>query len=277
MIAWLALLELGIGTRAWCACLQRGCRLVAFCLLIASPAIAALPTPWSAQPRWERPVLFGGGTSTVEIIFRNQSDTQSTVRVGCRWLRVAGSIAAPLPYKETWWTIGGDAGAALLESFPLTVPSVESPTPHLLQWFDESGRVLGTIPVSIIPTTLLAGMDFSIWTNSAAANPKARLDEEDSKEFRLGSKRIRLVPQGVSKTEFESARSYASAGGIVLELAGATVPACWIQTLQCGLWIRLPILRPDQLNQDPAMQLVLMEAIDSWNRRFRSPDCATAW
>lgn len=277
MIARFALLETGVATRARCTWLQRGFCFVALCLILGNPTTAAHPSRWIAQPRAERTVLFGGGTSKVEIIFRNQSDAPSSVRVGCRWLRVAGSIAAPLPNKDTWWTIRGEAGAALLETIPLAVPSVETPAPHLLQWFDESGHVLGTIPVAVLPTTLFSGLDSHAPTNSEATTPATHSPTEGPHSGGHRLNRFRFVTPGASKAEMESARTYASTGGIVLELAGATIPACWIQTLQCGLWVFIPISKPEQLAQDPLLQLVLMEAIDTWNRRLRPHECATLW
>lgn len=257
----------GNGTFSGIDCLKRlwpwRVGFIAICLWIGSPAVAAQPKEWSAELRTEHTVLFGGGTSQVEIIFRNRSGTSSSLRVGSRWLRTVGNIAAPLPNTATWRTIRADAGVALVETIPLRVPSVRTPATHLLQCHDAAGLVLGTFPVWIIPTGLFAvtTLDGQRESNTPGTEPH-------------GLNRFRWIRPQTTESEKKTAKAYASAGGIVLELAGAAVGGGWVRTLDCGLWISLPRSEPAQLTHDAALQLFLFQAMEGWHKGLRSIDCA---
>lgn len=246
---------------------------VAICLWIGSPAVAAQPKEWSAELRTEHTVLFGGGTSQVEIIFRNRSSTSSSLRVGSRWLRTVGNIAAPLPDTATWRTIRADAGVSLVETISLRVPSVRTPATHLLQCHDAAGRVLGIFPVSIIPAGL-----FAVTTGEAQGHSDNSTLEGQRESITPGTElhglnRFRWIRPQATESEKESAKAYASAGGIVLELAGAAARCGWVRTLDCGLWISLPLSEPAQLTNDAALQLSLFQAMEGWHQGIRSLDC----
>ena len=105
-------------------------------------------------PASEPSRVFGGGTRSVPVVWRNPGDRAASVALSTR-LYQATSATAALLSETPWKELNILPGQTVLESVTLDVPAVKAETRFLVQWLQNSNSLLGITEVWAYPTNIL--------------------------------------------------------------------------------------------------------------------------
>ena len=138
-------------------------------MLLAAALPAVEPQP-RVVPDAEPQYVFGGGARSVPVVwnYRGSHSIRSAVHV--RLSQLSSATVAPWD-GFLWKQFQALPGQTVLETAALDFPSVKAPALFLVQWFDDSQRVLGNTQVWVYPTNLLRDLG-----TLAGKHPLAVLD-----------------------------------------------------------------------------------------------------
>jgi len=101
------------------------------------------------------PLLFGGGTRSLEIAFENTTAKPIETDVRTRLFQVAQGTTIPLGDIRAWKKLQVGGRQTVIEPTPVELPDVRSESRFLLQWIDAEAKVLGSIQMFAYPTNVL--------------------------------------------------------------------------------------------------------------------------
>ncbi len=118
--------------------------------LVATSALAALEVlpPSHAQS------VFGGARRAITVAWRNRGDQPVDCSLHARIVQATSATAAPV-FEAPWKTLRVLAGQTITETATFNFPEVRGETRFIVEWLDETNRVLGTSDVFVFPTNLL--------------------------------------------------------------------------------------------------------------------------
>ena len=119
--------------------------------VIAGAAQAQLQLLPDSQPQ----AVFGGGTRTLELRWRNAGDETTSADISARMFQASSATVVPLG-RWPWKNMTVQLGQTVLQTATLDFPAVRAETPFLIQWLDGTNTVLGKTEVRVFPTNLLA-------------------------------------------------------------------------------------------------------------------------
>lgn len=121
--------------------------------------ITCWPCLASAQlqllPDTEPQVVFGPGVRTVHLVWRNSGPVMISIPVRMQVYQASSSIAAAWNQAQDWKQLRILPRQTILENAPLTVPAVKSETRFIVQWLDETEKVVGHTDLMVYPTNIL--------------------------------------------------------------------------------------------------------------------------
>lgn len=106
-------------------------------------------------PAGEPARVFGGGSSSFAAVWKNTGKTAIAVDVRLRLFQTSSATAVQLE-EQPWKKFQVLPGQTVIESASLDFPTVRAETKFLVQWLENTNRVLGTTEVLVYPTNLLA-------------------------------------------------------------------------------------------------------------------------
>jgi hypothetical protein len=106
-------------------------------------------------PDARSPMVFGGGSREIGIRWHNPGNKIVSTEVHSRIFQTSSATAVLLS-DTPWNEIEILPQQTVLESAILDFPAVKAETKFLVQWLENSNRVIGTTEVWIYPTNLLA-------------------------------------------------------------------------------------------------------------------------
>lgn len=98
--------------------------------------------------------VFGGAPSSIRIAFSNSSDQDFNAEIRTRIYQTSSATAVPVN-EAAWKTLRVLPQQTVLESARLEFPAVKAETKFLVQWLENTNRVIGTTEVWVYPTNLL--------------------------------------------------------------------------------------------------------------------------
>jgi len=120
-------------------------------------------------------MFFGGNAHLISAIWNNPSSHTMKVRLQTRLSQAASTVTAPVSgavLKE----LTVFPGQTVVENTLVEFPPVRSKTAFVIQWLEDSSRVLGTTTVLIYPTNLLHALQaFVVETNFGVLDPDDKL------------------------------------------------------------------------------------------------------
>jgi len=122
-----------------------------FAMLLAGATPAALQLAPGDKPA----NIFGGKKSNVSVMFLNFTDQDFSAEIRTRIYQTS-SATAVLVSEAVWKSLRVLPQQTVLESARLDFPVVKVETKFLVQWLENSNRVIGTTEVWVYPTNLLA-------------------------------------------------------------------------------------------------------------------------
>ena len=131
---------------------SQGCVLSAIGILCCWNACAELKI---VPLRSKMPLLFGGGTRSLEIAFENTTAKPIETDVRTRLFQVAQGTTIPLGDIRAWKKLQVGGRQTVIEPTPVELPDVRSESRFLLQWIDAEAKVLGSIQMFAYPTNVL--------------------------------------------------------------------------------------------------------------------------
>ena len=99
-------------------------------------------------------LVFGGGSSRIQTIFRNRTEHQVKLALSSRLYQASSSTLAPIEESKPLRTITVEGGQAIIETIGVKLPAVRSETTFILQWHNEESK-LGRTVIHVFPTNLL--------------------------------------------------------------------------------------------------------------------------
>jgi len=99
--------------------------------------------------------VFGGEPSSISVTFSNSSDQDFSAKIRTRIYQTS-SATAVLVSESAWKTLRVLPQQTVLESARLDFPAVKAETKFVVQWLENTNRVIGTTEVWVYPTNLLA-------------------------------------------------------------------------------------------------------------------------
>ena len=106
--------------------------------------------------RSKMPLLFGGGTRSLEATFENHTAKPIEVAVRTRLFQVAQNTTVPIGNTREWKTLQVAERQTIIESVPVELPDIRTETRFVLQWIDANEKLLGSILMFAYPTNLLS-------------------------------------------------------------------------------------------------------------------------
>jgi hypothetical protein len=99
--------------------------------------------------------VFAGGARRLSVVWQNTGD--STVASGLRIRLLQTSSATAVTLGEwPWKPLQVLPGQTVLDYATLDVPAVQAETRFLVQWLENTNRILGTTELMVYPTNLLS-------------------------------------------------------------------------------------------------------------------------
>jgi hypothetical protein len=102
----------------------------------------------------QHPAVFGGIPQNITVRLHNAAPATIEANLRARLYQASSATAAPLATLD-WKTLRVLPGQTVLDSVTLTLPQVRAESRFLVQWLDETNRVLGVTEVVAYPTNLL--------------------------------------------------------------------------------------------------------------------------
>jgi len=98
--------------------------------------------------------IFSGKPSSTSVTFSNSSDQDFNSVIRTRIYQTSSATVAPVS-KAAWKTLRVLPQQTVLESVRLNFPAVKAETKFVVQWLENTNRVIGTTEVWVYPTNLL--------------------------------------------------------------------------------------------------------------------------
>ncbi len=98
---------------------------------------------------------FGGEPSSISVTFSNSADQDFNSEIRTRIFQTSSATAVPVS-AAAWKTLRVLPQQTVRESARLDFPAVKAETKFLVQWLENTNRVIGTTEVWVYPTNLLA-------------------------------------------------------------------------------------------------------------------------
>ena len=181
--------------------------------------------------------VFFGDARSISAIFRNPGDQDFRSEIRTRMLQTTSATAAPLGEKP-WKELRVLSRQTVLESAPLDFPAVNAETTFLVQWLDDTNRVIGVTEVRVYPTNLLHELKLLVeesWNNLGVLDPgnqlkpalkNAAIGFVDLADTELAAFSGKLAVVGSCGPD---APEWSGLAGRVHTLAQKGTPVVWIQ------------------------------------------------
>jgi hypothetical protein len=114
-------------------------------------ARAQLEVVANSEPQW----VFSGPAKTISVVFRNPADQDFDGDVRTRICQTTSGTAALLE-RASWKHLRVLAQQTVIEAAHLDFPAVRARTGFVVQWLENTNRIIGTTQVRVYPTNLLA-------------------------------------------------------------------------------------------------------------------------
>jgi hypothetical protein len=98
--------------------------------------------------------VFGGGAAKIATVWRNDDTTETVAEVRVRIYQASSATAAPIS-ERPWKRLQVLPGQTVMESAMLDFPAVKAETRFIIQWLENTNRVLRTTEVLAYPNDLL--------------------------------------------------------------------------------------------------------------------------
>lgn len=102
--------------------------------------------------------VFSGEARRVRVTFRNPSAQILDTALRTQIYQASSATVVPLGEPANWKNLQVLPGQTVLESISLAFPPVKSETHFLVQWLDETNKVLGRTDVLVYPANLLKAL-----------------------------------------------------------------------------------------------------------------------
>lgn len=204
----------------------------------------------SAQPRLISDAapqgVFGGPSRNLAVVWRNLDAEIVEAEISARLLQASSATVASLGVQP-WKTLRVLPGQTLIESASLNFPPVKAPTRFMVQWLQNTNRVLGETEVFVYPANLLGELKLLVAqseNNLGVLDPgkwlQPALKQADIPFVDLGNTRLTNFAGKLALVGPCSAADPEWAGltGRIRRLAQNGVPIVWIQS---------PTPKPDKL------------------------------
>jgi hypothetical protein len=99
--------------------------------------------------------VFAGEARPVAVVWHNEGNQLYAGEIRTRMLQTSSATAVPVG-ETPWKQVQVLPGQTVLESVSLDFPAVKAETKFLVQWLDNTNRVIGKTEVLVYPTNLLA-------------------------------------------------------------------------------------------------------------------------
>jgi hypothetical protein len=126
----------------------------AFSLMVLATQLAAavqLEICTNAEPQ----SIFSGEAKSVSVAFYNPGEKNMENAIRTRIIQTT-SATAVLISDNPWKRLQVPAGETVLASAALNFPAVKAETKFLVQWLEDTNRIIGQTEVLVYPTNLLA-------------------------------------------------------------------------------------------------------------------------
>jgi hypothetical protein len=119
--------------------------------------------------------VFVGDARKIAVVFHNQADKNFESEIRTRIFQ-AGSATGILLSDNAWKRLQVPAGETVLDSAALNFPAVNAETRFLVQWLEETNRVIGVTQVLVYPTNLFQALPLMLGgTNFGVLDPNRQL------------------------------------------------------------------------------------------------------
>lgn len=106
-------------------------------------------------PEERPPGVFTGVAQTFPVRWRNEGSTMIEMEIRMRTMQLSSATAAPV-CDAPWKHLRVLPGQTVLETVSLAFPAVKAETRFLVQWLENSNRVVGATEIFVYPTNLLS-------------------------------------------------------------------------------------------------------------------------
>ena len=182
--------------------------------------------------------VFGGGAREVAVVWQNTNALTFSNNLYARILQASSATVVPLGV-QAWKTLRVLPGQTVVESAALNFPSVKGPTRFMVQWLQNTNKVLGVTDVLVYPPLLLDELKLLVVqsdNNLGVLDPEKRLQPAlkqagipfvDLGNTRLTTFAGKLALVGPGNT---SDPEWPGLAGRIRRLAQSGVPVVWIQS-----------------------------------------------
>lgn len=98
------------------------------------------------------------GNRAISIVWRNAGNEIASVSIRQRLCQASAATVMPVGASRDWKQLQVLPHQTVVETVSLDFPSVTTGTRFLIQWLDESNKVLGLTDVMVYPTNLLSAL-----------------------------------------------------------------------------------------------------------------------
>jgi hypothetical protein len=130
-------------------------------IITRSLLVAACLWPGLARAQLELPPgrepqeVFAGNARTIRVTFHNPAETALDLNLRTQLYQAGSATVIPLGPPRERKEFQLLPGQTVFESIALDFPDVKAETKFLVQWLEESNRVIGATEVLVYPTNLL--------------------------------------------------------------------------------------------------------------------------
>jgi hypothetical protein len=123
-------------------------------LAVSGLGLARTCAEWEVVREAQPQAVFGGGKAPIQVMFHNSGDQTAASLMRCRLLQTTSATAVPVN-EMSWKKIQAQPGQTIVEFADLDFPDVKGETRFLIQWLEDTNRVIGSTEVWVHPTNVL--------------------------------------------------------------------------------------------------------------------------
>lgn len=187
-------------------------------------------------PDREPQEMFAGYARPVRVIFHNAAETALGLKLRTQLYQAGSATVIPLGSPREWKELQLLPGQTVLESITLDFPDVKAETKFLVQWQEDSDRIIGAAEVMVYPTNLLTelkplagGQGLGVFDPQNRLKPllkNSKLDFTDLADCGLENFSGRLAVIGPFQSRAQMREGLA---GQIQALAKKNVAIVWLQ------------------------------------------------
>ena len=203
--------------------------------------------------------VFAGQPSAIRVVFRNTGDAAVETELSTRLYQVAVGVRMPVGDAQLWKKLTVLPQQTVIESFPITVPEVKTPSRFQIEWAGLGRTEIAAYPGELLKQFRALAVDqpLAVFDPEAKLRPLLKKAGVEFTDFEIETVDARLALVWSEKRLPESITARAKKGMAVVWVRPQKLPAFGVR-LEAGTILLVPATQLAGIADSPLAQIQLL-------------------